>query len=69
MNIYSGIWYIVSNKLQNGVGKATMPDGVERYDFAENTADLVANGITGFEITQKDGKRSIGYVPADEIIE
>lgn len=69
LNIYSGIWYIVSNKLQNGVGKATMPDGVERYDFAENTADLVANGITGFEITQKDGKRSIGYVPADEIIE
>ena len=69
LNIYSGIWYIVSNKLQNGVGKATMPDGVERYDFSENTADLVANGITGFEITQKDGKRAIGYVPADEIIE
>ncbi len=69
LNIYSGIWYIVSNKLQNGVGKATMPDGIERYDFSENTADLVANGITGFEITQKDWKRSIGYVPADEIIE
>lgn len=69
LNIYSGIWYIVSNKLQNWVGKATMPDGIERYDFYENTADLVANGITGFEITQKDGKRSIGYVPADEIIE
>lgn len=69
LNIYSGIWYIVSNKIQNWVWRATMPDGVDRYDFAENTADLVANGITGFEITQKDGKRSIGYVPADEIIE
>lgn len=69
LNIYSGIWYIVSNKIQNGVGSATLPENMNKYSFLENTADLVANGITAFEIVQTNGKREIRYVPSDEIID
>lgn len=69
LNIYSWVWYIISNKIQNGVWTATMPEQFKRYSFLKNTADLVANWITAFEILQIDWKRQISYVPSNEIIE
>lgn len=68
VNIYTGLWYIISDKMVNGVGEPTMPNDDEYTGASQNVADLVSTGVMAIEIISDGSKHHISPVPANELV-